>query len=559
MKFPNFRTLLAGTALLGGLTAGAQGLEGVIVEEYHTITQEDADFINGQGGAYEIPVGAKVYRVYVDMAPNYRFLNVFGSVDNSNPVNFQTTTTFWNSTDIAGSSADYSPDSTRNLPRGVAFDSYITIHTTGKAGSTVLACTAYGGGSSANTQQVGVLRSADPNGNGTLCNGYPGFAGADGHIQNPFASAVPNLSLNLSGLMDFAALEADGSQFTFINDAWATLPAQTGVDPTGTNRVLIGQFTTNGTFTFKINVAISDPSQNIEEYVHTSAGVGQQVSPFLTYPQACVAPVITSATSNSPICSNQDLSLAVVATGDAPLTYSWSGAGAFSPNSTSANVTVTGAATGAYTVTVTNACGSDSETVNVVVNAATNNTTTQSACDSYTWAVNGQNYTQSGTYTSVNGCATETLALTITPSTNTTTTQNACDSYTWPVNGQTYTQSGTYTSVSGCATQTLVLTITPSTSNTTTVSECDSYTWSVNGQTYTQSGTYTSVNGCVTDILVLTILPSGTNTTTESACNSYTWSVNGQTYTQSGTYTSVTGCSTEILVLTITPSTSNTT
>ena len=94
---------------------------------------------------------------------------------------------------------------------------------------------------------------------------------------------------------------------------------------------------------------------------------------------------------------------------------------------------------------------------------------------------------------------------TISPSTNNTTTASACDSYTWSVNGTTYTTSGTYTSVTGCHTETLVLTITPSTDNTTTASACDSYTWSVNGSTYTTSGTYTSVTGCHTETLVLTV------------------------------------------------------
>ncbi|MBF6640213.1 hypothetical protein IVB69_01845, partial [Flavobacterium sp. J49] len=74
-----------------------------------------------------------------------------------------------------------------------------------------------------------------------------------------------------------------------------------------------------------------------------------------------------------------------------------------------------------------------------------------------------------------------TLNLTITPSTSNSTTASACDSYTWSVNGTTYTASGTYTSVVGCHTETLNLTITPSTSNSTTASACDSYTWSVNG------------------------------------------------------------------------------
>jgi hypothetical protein len=83
--------------------------------------------------------------------------------------------------------------------------------------------------------------------------------------------------------------------------------------------------------------------------------------------------------------------------------------------------------------------------------------------------VNGTTYTASGTYTSVVGCATETLVLTITPSTNNTTTVSECDSYTWAVNGTTYTVSGTYTNVVGCATETLVLTILPSGNNTTTI------------------------------------------------------------------------------------------
>ncbi|MFN5356924.1 MAG: hypothetical protein ACK5CT_09980, partial [Bacteroidota bacterium] len=121
------------------------------------------------------------------------------------------------------------------------------------------------------------------------------------------------------------------------------------------------------------------------------------------------------------------------------------------------------------------------------------------------------------------------------------TTASACDSYTWAQDGQTYTASGTYSYYANCQDYVLSLTITASTSNTTIASVCDSYTWSVDGNTYTASGTYSSVSGCATEILMLGITPSGTNTTTASACDSYTWSVNGQTYTASGTYTAGSG------------------
>jgi gliding motility-associated-like protein len=147
---------------------------------------------------------------------------------------------------------------------------------------------------------------------------------------------------------------------------------------------------------------------------------------------------------------------------------------------------------------------------------------------------------------------TEVLNLTITPSSTNTTTAASCDSYTWSVNGQTYTASGSYSAAVGCVTEVLNLTITPSSTNTTIAGSCDSYTWSVNGQTYTTSGTYSAVVGCVTEVLNLTITPSSTNTTSAASCDSYTWSVNGQTYTTSGSYSAVVGCVTEVLNLTIT-------
>ena len=85
----------------------------------------------------------------------------------------------------------------------------------------------------------------------------------------------------------------------------------------------------------------------------------------------CSVPEITGTTSNSPVCSTDDLVLGVTATGSPAVTYNWSGAGTFSPNNTSASVTVDGPSTGNYTITVTNTCGSDNTTVPVTVTNAT--------------------------------------------------------------------------------------------------------------------------------------------------------------------------------------------
>lgn len=80
------------------------------------------------------------------------------------------------------------------------------------------------------------------------------------------------------------------------------------------------------------------------------------------------------------------------------------------------------------------------------INEHTSNSTPVTACDTYTWALNGATYTVSGTYTfAVTSCHTEILNLTINSSTTSSATEAACDTYTWPANGTTYTASGVYT------------------------------------------------------------------------------------------------------------------
>jgi hypothetical protein len=181
----------------------------------------------------------------------------------------------------------------------------------------------------------------------------------------------------------------------------------------------------------------------------------------------------------------------------------------------------------------------------LTINSSTNETVNETACDAYTWPLTGMTYTSSGNYTYVgtntSGCPlTTTLNLTINNSTTATIAETACDSYTWALNGTTYTASGTYTHVgtnaSGCPlTTTLNLTINNSTTATVTETACDSYTWALNGTTYTSSGTYTHVgtnaSGCpLTTTLNLTINTvnvsttlSGSTITANASGTSYQW------------------------------------
>ena len=318
-------------------------------------------------------------------------------------------------------------------------------------------------------------------------------------------------------------------------------------------------------------------------------------------------------------------------------TYAWSTGG------TNPTVLVSPAVSTNYSVTGTDGNGcSNNASFTVTVGEGTDDTINVSACESYTWYANGQTYTESGTYsttfTNGTGClSTHTLVLTITHSETHTTAISKCESYTWPVNGQTYTESGTYTysytNANQCeTTEILNLSIHHGTHTEMTVSECESYTWTATDQTYTGSGNHvyeyynsdgcpssqtlhltiyglphvgisgrasicsgesvtlaatgaqtyqwsngstgvsisdapentttyavtgTDIHGCSNNASFTVIVSkSSDDTISVSACESYTWLANGQTYTESGVYSATfineAGClSTHTLFLTI--------
>ena len=220
------------------------------------------------------------------------------------------------------------------------------------------------------------------------------------------------------------------------------------------------------------------------------------------------------------------------------ITYSVDGGASQSATLSNGAFTITGLTAGTHTVVVSNRGCADVTATGVSVNGPSQltNSTTATACDSYVWAVNGQTYTTSGTYsattTSSNGCTVnETLNLTVNNSTTTQVTQVACNSYTW--NGVTYTASGDYTytstNASGCTNvATLHLTINNSTTSEETQTSCGDYQW--NGVTYTASGdyTYTSTNasGC-NNVATLHLTINGNTITSQPASTSICKAIGG--------------------------------
>ena len=180
----------------------------------------------------------------------------------------------------------------------------------------------------------------------------------------------------------------------------------------------------------------------------------------------------------------------------------------------------------------------------------TNETTTVSECDSYTWSANGQTYYSSGQYIytspTTTGCDTiKTLNLTINNSTSSHSSINACNNYIWSVTGDTIFTNGTYINVSNntfnCThVDSLELTIS-TTNNTTTnidTSTCEGF--SLNGVYYSITSTFVQlypVNQCDTNFVVLDLEIIGNTTQsydTIATQNSVLW--NDQLLTESGDY-----------------------
>jgi len=198
----------------------------------------------------------------------------------------------------------------------------------------------------------------------------------------------------------------------------------------------------------------------------------------------------------------------------------------------------------------------------------------KTACDSFVWDQNQENYTSSLTttafFTSDFGCdSIYTLNLTIHPSYSQNFTRTSCNNYFWESTRELLNKSGKYIfagrSQAGCdSLEILELTIHPSYEAVKAESACDSLYWPETNKTYKQSGRFsmpwTSVYGCDSIIyLDLSILPSYEKYDTSKTCDSLIWDVSGQVLTNSGEFIArmqtLSGCdSTHMLLLSVYPS-----
>ncbi len=165
--------------------------------------------------------------------------------------------------------------------------------------------------------------------------------------------------------------------------------------------------------------------------------------------------------------------------------------------------------------------------------------TTVSACNSFTWYVNGNTYTyvESGAYTKIVGDTLYILDLTIHPTYQITVSEQQDGGCTFTWGDSVFTTPGTHTnhfhSIYGCdSLVTINLALTGTASKVYDVTACDSYTWK--DTTLTESTTLNLVDESTPNCdslltLNLTIIPPtqkfGEDTIT--ACNFYVYYFNG--------------------------------
>lgn len=216
------------------------GLEGIVVEKYYISDAADSTDAADNGAVYPLHVGSTTYRVYADLQPGYSVIQLFGS--EQHPWQIGTSTAFYN--DPNWGVSVYQGTSVNNTKKNTQLiDSYVTI------------------GGVANGL-CGVLKTEDTDGTignnqGILANsdaaaGVPitGGAGVDGLM--PGAPILPNV-LGITSELDIFDQTA-GNTFNVVNGAVAALGGMQGLTPS--NMVLIGQFTTDGVFTFKMNLQL---------------------------------------------------------------------------------------------------------------------------------------------------------------------------------------------------------------------------------------------------------------------------------------------------------------
>jgi hypothetical protein len=264
-------------------------LEKVIVEKYYVSDAKDSTDLDGG----KLPEGSVTYRIYVDLKPGSKLLQVYG--DNNHAIIFKSTKPFFNNID----GQTYAKDIKKSKynQNTVALDTYLTLGQTasplsGKTNFGVLKHQDRDGSFIGGTNNDG--GSASVNG-GLLVNKDPSagleLTKSDGMDT---MQAVPN-NWSFFGLKNFVTgIDSTmfGSVVTKTNFSSRNMFLKNsgvrGVNA-DSNQVLIAQLTTKGSLSFEINIEVEEPQNGTfvkVKYVANDSVLlsGEKISRYMKYP-----------------------------------------------------------------------------------------------------------------------------------------------------------------------------------------------------------------------------------------------------------------------------------
>lgn len=281
---------------------GQNGLQQIIIEKYYVSNAADAAnadaALSGAGYATgTLPSGSVTWRIYADLEPGWGVQGSYG--EPGHPMVLTTSTSFFNHPNGNSSGGHLASNNAAFLGDGTTLlDSYLSCGGVAPGRFGVLksednsAAVPAGGGANVVFSPAGILANVDPS------------AGldiniADGHYNTNLVPTLLALSLLGDAASPAVNIFTDGSTvggtFNTTNAYIGVLGQQEGAFPAGTNRVLIGQFTTKGILTYALNLQIRNTTTNvIQKYVSANA-TGSEIympslSGILNAPTAYVIP-----------------------------------------------------------------------------------------------------------------------------------------------------------------------------------------------------------------------------------------------------------------------------
>ena len=236
-----------------GILAHSQnGLENVIVEKYYVSDLNDAS-ANSTGGI--LPVGSVTYRIYVDMLPGYKFQAGYGV--SGHELRIETSTLFFNNEDRGSINPTYTKTQAKN--NTVMLDSWLSAGAACAGNFGILKSKDDGFETVINAEVPPILQNADSSA------GIP-ITVQDGMIAgSPEPVTIVGIS-NEIAVFDNQNDGTNGPVFSTSDGSWASLNGSIGPDSIE-NKILIAQITTNGVFSFELNIQIGTPSGGVEQYV----------------------------------------------------------------------------------------------------------------------------------------------------------------------------------------------------------------------------------------------------------------------------------------------------